>query len=205
MVRKFFHSFNKFIQKYHLDAFRDVAIFMVILLFFHFMWRTYIRDILSVEFILDSANWLAVQVYIESRWVVELLGVKVTPFDELYIGEGLRQNVFYHAENNGYVSVNSSCSGLKQFYQWFFLMVLFPGPWKHKLWFIPTGLVIIHLVNVFRIISMVFVTIYLADYWDFIHDWILRPFFYVVMFLLWVWWNEKFYLKSRFRKRSAQS
>lgn len=201
MVRKIFDSFNKLIQKYHLDAFRDVAIFMIILLFFHVMWRSYIRDILSVEFISQSANWLAVQVYVESRWVLEFLGVKVTPFDQLFIGEGLRSNVFYHAENNGYVSVNSSCSGLKQFYQWFFLMVLFPGPWKHKLWFIPSGLIIIHIVNVFRILTMVFVTIYLADYWDFIHDWILRPFFYVVMFLLWVWWNEKFYLKSRFHRK----
>lgn len=176
---------------------------MIILLFFHFMWRSFITEILSVEFIRSSAQWLAMQVYIESRWVVEFLGVHVTAFDELRIGQSLRENVFYHAENNGYVSVNPSCSGLKQFYQWFFLMILFPGPWKHKAWFIPAGIVIIHLVNVFRIVSMVFVTIHLVEYWDFIHDWILRPFFYVVMFLLWVWWNEKFYLKSKLNKRNA--
>lgn len=205
MFRKYIGAVNKFMQKYHLNAFMDVAMFMIILIFFHFMWRHFIREILSVEFISDSANWLAGQVYIQSRWVIEVLGVNVTPFDELNIGGGLRENVFYYAENNGYVAVNSSCSGLKQFYQWFFLMALFPGPWKQKVWFIPTGLLIVHLVNVFRIISMVFVTIYLSQYWDFIHDWILRPFFYVVMFLLWVWWNEKFYLKSRLRRKRVKS
>lgn len=204
MIKKALDSLNNFLQKYHLNALRDVALFMIILLFFHFMWRTFVRDILSVEFINSSANWLAVQVYQESKWIIELLGVNVTPFDELRIGGSLRHNVFYYAENNGYVSVNSSCSGLKQFYQWFFLMILFPGPWKQKIWFIPLGIIIIHGVNVFRIVTMVFVTINLPQYWDFIHDWILRPFFYVVMFTLWVWWNEKYYLKSRLRKKSQQ-
>jgi len=204
MIKKIYNSVNDLIHRYHLDAFRDVAIFMVILLFFHFIWRSFVNDILSVEFISVSANWLAVQVYRESKWILELFSVNITAFDNLNIGGALKQNVFYHAENNGYVSVNSSCSGLKQFYQWFFLMILFPGPWKHKTWFIPIGLVIIHFVNVFRIIAMVFVTIYMAQYWDFIHDWVLRPFFYVIMFLLWVWWNERFYLHNK-KKAESQS
>jgi exosortase/archaeosortase family protein len=166
------------------------------------VWKLFVTNILTVDFIRNSSNWLALQVYLESRWVIELLTSKITAFDQLNIAGGLKRNVFYYAGNNGYVAVNSSCSGLKQFYQWFFLMMLFPGPWKQKTWFIPMGLVIIHLVNVFRIISMVFVTMYMADHWDFIHDWILRPFFYVVMFTLWVWWNEKYHLKNRKRKKS---
>lgn len=200
MIQKFSTAINRFVRKYHLHAFRDVAIFMIILLFFHFMWRTFVRDLLSVDFIRDSANWLAYHVYIQSAWVLDVFAVNVTAFDELNIGGGLRNNVFYYAVNNGYVSVNSSCSGLKQFYQWFFLMVLFPGPWKHKVWFIPLGLFIIHFVNVFRILSMVFVTMHLPDYWDFIHDWVLRPFFYVVMFFLWVWWNERYHLRRKGKK-----
>ncbi len=188
------------IKKYHLDAFRDVAIFVTILLFFHFVWKAFASNIFTVGFIRTSAQWLALQVYLESKWVIELVTSQITAFDQLYIGGSLRHNVFYYAANNGYVSVNSSCSGLKQFYQWFFLMTLFPGPWKQKAWFIPMGLVVIHLVNVFRIIAMVFVTVYLAEYWDFIHDWILRPFFYVVMFMLWVWWNEKYHLKNTKKK-----
>ena len=36
------------------------------------------------------------------------------------------------------------------------------------------------------------ITLWLPDHWHFTHDWILRPFFYVVIFLLWVWWVEKF-------------
>jgi exosortase/archaeosortase family protein len=204
MVKRIYHWLSHLIKKYHLDAFRDVAIFVTILLFFHFVWKAFASNIFTVGFIRSSANWLALQVYLESKWVIDLVTARITAFDQLYIGGSLRHNVFYFAENNGYVSVNASCSGLKQFYQWFFLMTLFPGPWRPKLWFIPMGLVVIHLVNVFRIIAMVFVTIHLAEHWDFIHDWILRPFFYVVMFMLWVWWNEKFHLKYK-RKKAATS
>jgi exosortase/archaeosortase family protein len=70
-------------------------------------------------------------------------------------------------------------------------MLFFPGPWIHKLWFIPLGLIITHLVNVFRIDSLVIILDYYPQHWHFTHDYILRPFFYVVMFGLWVFWVEK--------------
>jgi exosortase/archaeosortase family protein len=176
---------------------------MVILLFFHVLWKIFVSNIMAVDFIMNSSLYMAEKVYIASQWVLELLNVNVTFFDELTIGGSLRRNVIYYAENNGYVYVNTSCSGLKQFYQWVFLILLFPGPWKHKLWFIPLGLIIIHIVNIFRIVGMTYVTINMPQHWDYIHDWVMRPFFYVVMFLLWVWWNEKFHLKQKQKKKEA--
>ena len=197
MNNKLFDSINSLIKKYHLEAFKDVAIFMIILLVFHFLWKMFVGDFFDVAAISNSAFWLAEQVYHQANWVLNLLGVKVTAFDQLTIDGRTHENVFFCAQNSGYVYVNRSCSGLKQFYQWFFLMLLYPGPWKHKLWFIPMGLVVFHLVNVFRILMMVFVTINLSQHWDLVHDYVLRPFFYVVMFALWVWWNEKFYHKNK--------
>jgi exosortase/archaeosortase family protein len=185
------------IKKYHLYAFKDVAIFMIILIFFHFLYRFFSSDINAVRFINNSSDWLAEQVFVTSRWILEKLNVDVTAFDQLNIGNSIRKRVIYYPENNGFVSVNHSWSGLKQFYQWVVLMLLYPGPWKHKAWFIPLGMVIIHIVNLFRIVGMTFVTIHLSQHWDFIHDYVMRPFFYVVMFALWVWWNEKFYHKTK--------
>jgi len=195
---------NTFIKKYHLQAFKDVVIFMAILLVFHVLWKIFISDLFSVQFIYDSAAWLAGKVFMASAWVLDALNVNITAFDELSIQGRIRQNVIFCPENNGFVYVNRSCSGLKQFYQWFFLMILYPGPWKQKLWFIPLGLVIIHIVNIFRIVGMTFVTISIPQHWDNIHDYVARPFFYVVMFLLWVWWNEKFYLKSKQQKQAIE-
>lgn len=204
MNKSFIDKLNAIIKKYHLQAFKDVIIFMSILLVFHILWRLFIKDLFSVQFIYDSAYWLAGKVFVASVWVLDVFNVNVTSFDELAIAGKVRYNVIYYAENNGYVYVNRSCSGLKQFYQWFFLILLYPGPWKHKLWFLPMGLVIIHIVNIFRIVSMTFVTMTIPQHWDFMHDYVLRPFFYVVMFFLWVWWNEKFYLKSKLKKQAIE-
>jgi len=203
MGNNLFKRLQQFIRKYHLYALKDVILFMVILLFFHLLWKIFVSNIMAVDFIMNSSLYMAEKVYIASKWMLETLNVNVTFFDELTIGGNLRKNVIYYAQNNGVVYVNSSCSGLKQFYQWVFLILLFPGPWKHKLWFIPMGLIIIHIVNIFRIVGMTYVTINMSQHWDYIHDWIMRPFFYIVMFLLWVWWNEKFHLKQKQRKKEA--
>jgi exosortase/archaeosortase family protein len=202
-MKNLMNQIKAFINKYHLYAFKDVAVFMIILLFFHFLFKIFTTNISASRFYIDSSDWLAERVFSTSRWILEMLNVKVTAFDQLNIDGNIRNRVFYYPENNGYVSVNHSCSGLKQFYQWIVLMLLYPGPWKHKTWFIPMGLGIIHLVNLFRIVGMTFVTIHLSQHWDFIHDYVMRPFFYVVMFALWVWWNEKFYHKPKLKTETA--
>ena len=92
----------------------------------------------------------------------------------------------------GSVYITAGCSGFKQLLQWLVLMIFFPGPWKHKLWFIPLGLVVVHLVNVFRIDGLVIILDYFPEYWQFTHDYIMRPLFYAVMFGMWVIWVEKF-------------
>ena len=202
MNNSFINKLNAIIKKYHLQAFKDIIIFMAILLAFHILWKIFIKDWFAISFIYDSAYWLSGKVFVASVWVLDLFNVNITPFSELTIKGTVRYNVIFCPDNNGFVYVNRSCSGLKQFYQWFFLMILYPGPWKQKLWFIPMGLGIIHIVNICRIVGMTFVTMTIPQHWDFMHDYVARPFFYVVMFFLWVWWNEKFYLKSKQKKQT---
>jgi exosortase/archaeosortase family protein len=100
-------------------------------------------------------------------------------------------NVIHFNANHHAMNVNESCSGFKQMWQVLVLFLFFPGPWKHKLWFIPMGMFSMFLVNVLRIVGLSFAMIYWPEQWDFIHLWILRPFYYVVIFILWVLWVEK--------------
>ena len=198
-MRTIIKQIKGIIKKYHLGAFVDVAIFMGILLFFHFLYRYLIRVHEVAQFVNGTRTWLAHEVFLASEWFLHTFNVKVTTFPEYTIDNHVWKNVIYYPPEGkeGYVAVNPGCSGMKQFYQWIILMILYPGPWKHKLWFIPMGLLIIHIVNIGRIVGMTFVTINLPDQWHFIHDWIMRPFFYVVMFLLWAWWNDKFRHKKK--------
>lgn len=161
----------------------DIGLFMVITYVFHRLWWYFASDIKSVDFVIETANWLARQVFIVSYWII----------DHTYDSGALKEAInTIRFSNGGYITVNESCSGLKQFYQIIILFLFFPGPFKHKLWFIPMSIVIMHITNIFRIVALGAVTLWLPDYWHFTHDWILRPFFYVVLFMLWVWWVERF-------------
>ena len=94
------------------------------------------------------------------------------------------------------VIVAPECASLKQWMHWIFLMVLFPGPWKHKLWYIPAGLVIIEWTNVIRICGILMMQIPWPNSFHIAHDYIFKVFFYLIIFLMWVLWVEKFYNPS---------
>ena len=163
----------------------DVSLFILITILFHFFWKTYLGFFFETGFYKAVALWLANQVYHISFWInTTLLGMTIEPEHAT--------NTMWFSQNNGYITVNRSCSGFKQFYQIFFLFALFPGPWKHKLWFIPSSMLLIFLVNIFRIVMLSIVIIHLPSQWDFVHTWVLRPFFYVIIFLEWVIWVEYF-------------
>lgn len=161
----------------------DILLFMIITVVFHKLWWAFSSEIKSMPGVLDMANWLATQVFVSSYWVIHHI------VDPAAYTEAVNTIRF---SNNGYITVNESCSGLKQFYQIFVLFILFPGPWKHKAWFIPVSFIIMHLTNIFRIIFLGIIVLWKPEQWHFVHDWIMRPFFYIVIFMLWVWWVEKF-------------
>lgn len=160
----------------------DIGLFMLITFGFHKLWWAFSAEIKSIPNILYAAEVLAGMVYRSSFWINDrVLGLSM-------IEEGA--NVMRFA-NQKALLVAESCSGLKQFFQIFVLFVLYPGPWKHKLWYIPMGFFSIHLVNIFRVSFLSLWMAHDVPYWDFAHDWIMRPMYYVVIFALWYYWNER--------------
>lgn len=183
MLKKSYSKAEAFIIKHKLQALVDVALFAVITIVFHELWWMYAEWIKSFPIINGSADWLARKVFVCALWFNQnLLNLTITVTEP---------NTMWFS-NRGFVGVNESCSGLKQFYQIAVLFILFPGPWKHKLWYIPMGFVVMFFTNVFRIIMLSLIVLWIPGQWDFMHDWVLRPFFYVIIFLLWVVWVEKF-------------
>jgi exosortase/archaeosortase family protein len=49
-----------------------------------------------------------------------------------------------------------------------------------------------YLFNIIRIVTLSFAMLYWPEHWDFIHMWLLRPVYYLIIFILWVAWVEKF-------------
>lgn len=182
-TEKMINKLKIFLDKH--QFIKDVILFAFLILAFHFFYRAWANwwHFWPIKEAMTSLrSFLSYQVFVQSVWIdTHIFGFN------LYL-DGMTMRFPGH----GYITINSSCSGFKQFMQFIILMVFFPGPWKHKLWFIPLGVFIVHLTNLFRIIGLSFVTVNMVEYWHFAHDNIFRPFFYVVMFAMWVWWVEKF-------------
>jgi exosortase/archaeosortase family protein len=190
-MNNIFLKIGKYIKKYKLYVLRDVAIFAIITLTIHFAYRYWANSAnywpinKQMNLAHEEASWI---VFNQSVWFIDhVLRIPITTGD----------NRMIYFQNNGYIGINPGCSGLKPILQFVLLMLIFPGPWKYKAWFIPMGIVIVHLTNLFRITGLSVITVTIPQYWEFAHDYLFRPFFYVVIFFLWVWWVEKYRSRPR--------
>jgi exosortase/archaeosortase family protein len=190
MLRRFTSNIKTFIKKHRLDALREVAIFAAITIAIHFSWRGWAMDLHYwpiKTWMNDAGTFMAWQVFYQSAWFVDhILGIDITTVEKTL-----------HFANGGSILINKGCSGLKQFTQFALLMAIYPGPWKAKFWYIPLGVLIVHLTNIFRIVGLSVVMVNWHEHWYFSHDYLFRPFFYVIIFTLWVIWVEKFYRKKK--------
>lgn len=188
-MNKLYSHLYKLLKPYKLHPLLDVFLFVVLTLIIHFSYRYWATvQYYPLEPIMTGLHdFLSAQVFHQSAWFIQdILGMEITT---------IKQTMYW--PNQGYIAINHGCSGLKQILQIGLLLMVFPGPWKHKLWYIPMGMVIVHLTNLFRIIGLGEVLVHFPEYWQFSHDNLFRPFFYVVIFTLWVIWVEKFMKKQK--------
>lgn len=89
--------------------------------------------------------------------------------------------------------IGDPCNGLTIFALFVGFVLVYPGPWKKKLWFIPFGLVTIHLLNVLRIVGLALTVYFFPDpeVLDFNHTYTFTLIVYGYVFFLWYWWASK--------------
>ena len=183
----------------------NVGLFILLIISFHFLylgWQA--LGYWPVGRLVHKLMVVSVElVYQQSCWVLDhIFRIDITTIS------GKRLIAAINREGGwAKVAIAPECASLKQWMHWVFLMVLFPGPWKHKLWYIPAGLVVIEWANVIRICGIVLMQIQWPDIHIHLfgsdintfhlgHDYIFKVFFYLVIFLMWVLWVEKFYNPS---------
>ena len=163
--------------------------FMIILVVSHFVWKftvlgeesggqvTFFGCDISTPFVWMSEH-IASVVYMFLQWFgydVERIGDTIVRF----------------ANGNG-ARIVWSCTGIKQSYIFFCIILFSRGPWKHKLWFIPLGIVVCYVVNIIRITGLNMIIYNHREWFDFLHEHLFKYLFYGILFLLWMWWEEKF-------------
>ena len=90
------------------------------------------------------------------------------------------------------VWVGDECNGFKLFSIFSIFIIAFPGRIKDKLWFIPLGMIAIHLANIIRVISLLLIYESYPTSLDFNHLYTFTIFVYSIIFIFWWWWAKKY-------------
>lgn len=98
-------------------------------------------------------------------------------------------------ENKIGVIIGDECNGLSLFALYSGFLIAFPGNLKSKFYYIPLGILVIHLINVLRISVLLLIQLYAPQYLAFNHTYTFTILIYGVIFLMWVVWVNKYGLR----------
>jgi exosortase family protein XrtF len=96
-------------------------------------------------------------------------------------------------EEFGKISIDNNCLGLDMMYLFSSMIIAFPSKIKYtkKLTYILIGSLIIHIVNIIRIVCLILTLIYIPQYIKINHHIIFNLIICGIIFLMWVRWIAK--------------
>jgi len=90
------------------------------------------------------------------------------------------------------VWIGSDCNAIKLFGLFAVFVIAYPGKLRTKLWFIPAGIIAIHILNIIRVAALAIIAKYNYYYLDFNHTYTFTFLVYAFIFLLWMIWVNRF-------------
>lgn len=166
----------------YLDAMRalgpryqPIAVFLAKMLLAYVAWYVVYDLWLLPDGRLDA--WVARNAALLSGGLLNLFGLEA-------IVDG---RVVLLGSGSGIVVVDD-CTGLATIGLFMGFVLAFPGSGLRRALFLPAGVLVIHLANVGRIAFLAWVHEAHPTLFDAVHEWGALPFFYAVVFGLWVAW-----------------
>jgi exosortase/archaeosortase family protein len=175
------------------EHYSGIIYFAVILIVVHFLWKFLVIGEESDSLV----TFLGIDISALFRFMVRHIAkVCNKTINILGFGSVLRfgNNIWFPDVQQG-IRIVWGCTAIKQSYIFICIIAFYRGAWQQKLWYIPAGLVVIYLFNIFRISAIAIVMKFHHEWFYFVHEIFLKLFFYFVIFLMWVFWKEKFVRK----------
>lgn len=171
-----------------LRPYSGVIYFMVVLVCAHFFWKLTMKGDESdtvVSFlgmnVSTPFNYMAAHVAKATAFILHSFG------SEVHLTSS---NVLRH-ENSVAVRIVWSCTGIKQAFVFFCIIAFYAGNFKSKLWYIPLGLLIVYVINIFRISAITALVEIFPTQFELLHEYLFKYLFYAILFGMWVLWEEK--------------
>ena len=180
--------------KEFIERYKNIIIFVVVLLSAHFVWKILVVGDESDQMV-TLFGWNISAPFKLMVYHIARVSDKVINFFGFDVNL-LKGNALRFANGNG-IRVVWGCTAIKQAYIFFCIMFFSHGSWKNKLWFIPAGLIVIYLFNIFRISLIAIIVKNHPELFILMHKYVLKTIFYIVIFLMWVLWQEKFVANNK--------
>jgi exosortase/archaeosortase family protein len=154
---------------------RDVLVFAGKLLGYFGVWYIIYELWVLPEGSLDA--WLSVNIVAVTGGLLSAGG-----FDLFLDGR-----VLGLTGTSGVIIING-CNGLEAIGLFIGFVMAYPGDRLKRALFLPTGILVIYLVNILRVGVLVLLQSYYPASFDFAHDYSTSAIFYLAIFGLWVIW-----------------
>jgi len=183
----------------YINPYKGVLFFVIILLVSHFAWKFLVLG--------DESDSMVTFLGMNISYPFNFMAHHVASFCQRileFFGSDIRLepgNILRHGNGNA-VRIIWGCTAIKQAYIFICIIGLNRGPWRKKLWYIPLGLVVIYFFNILRISIIAQIIGAHPTWFDFFHEHIFKYLFYLVIFGMWVYWEEKIVLPSKVKKEN---
>lgn len=86
------------------------------------------------------------------------------------------------------IEIVNGCNGLSAIGLFLGFVFAYPGNNAKRWLFMLTGIGVIYLVNILRIVVLAITQVYWSNFFEFTHDYSTTAIFYIVIFIMWVIW-----------------
>ncbi len=90
------------------------------------------------------------------------------------------------------VWIGGPCDGVSVMAIFLIFISAYPGNQKHKFWYVPIGILLIHFINILRVAGLTLINFHAPEYLDFNHNYTFTFIVYGFIFILWITWVNKF-------------
>jgi exosortase family protein XrtF len=158
--------------------------FLITAIALYLLW--FIIDLYLVKPYTSLDRFLSLQLVYASAFVLSIFGyipVLTVATEEVVID--------VEGSTGMGVWVGEPCNGLALFSLFAIFIIAYPGKWKHKAWYLPFGIIAIHLINIVRVSILTLIAKDHAAYLDINHNYTFTIIVYSFVFILWYWWAIK--------------
>jgi exosortase/archaeosortase family protein len=176
-------QFNKN-KPLYLDLFKLTFSFIIGFIF----WISF-RKVEPLEIIIKNSS---IPFYItKSLLLLSQFYLKIIGYNSIIIGNKIQ---IIGAKG---LHIIYGCLGISHIALFTGLIISYPGKIINKLWYIPLGILIIDIVNAFRLSMFTLAIARIPEHAELIHYYVTRITIYLSIFFMWIIWIRFFSLKKR--------